>query len=80
MSEHLALFAQTYRRFLADNYEKHPNEFGWPLAELDAVADRMTAAFKAGTFNKDSRSIRDACRELGIKHTYKAIAEYFVAQ
>jgi hypothetical protein len=40
------------------------------------TANKMRSAFLAGSYNKDGRAIRATCRELGIKYTYKAIAEW----
>ena len=41
------------------------------------LADRMSANLLTGSANKDGEGIKRTCKELGIKHTYKAIREYF---
>ena len=69
-------FLRVYRRKLGEARDEHPNEYGWPVSELDVVYGRMVPAIDRGTFNKDSRTFRNTCRELGIQHTYKAIAAY----
>ena len=69
-------FIRTYREKLADAVRDHPDEYVWPLSELDAVMGRMVAALDRRSFNKDSRAFRATCKALGIKHTYAAIREY----
>ena len=69
-------FLRVYRRRLEEARLAHPAEFDWPLSELDVVYGRMVPAIDRGSFNKDSHTFRNTCRELGIRHTYKAIAEY----
>ena len=71
-----AEFLRVYRERLEQARLAHPDEYTWPLSELDVVYGRMVPAIDRGTFNKDSRTFRNTCRELGIRHTYKAIAAY----
>lgn len=40
------------------------------------LAAKMTAGLKNGSANKYGSGIRNACRELGIPYTYKAIRAY----
>lgn len=40
------------------------------------LALKMTEGLIAGTANKDGDAIKKTCKQLGIKHTYKAIKEY----
>ena len=41
------------------------------------LAMRMTDSFIAGTANKDGTACKKVFKALGVKPTYKAIAEYF---
>lgn len=77
-------FFHAYVINLDDAMQSHPSDYG--LGEhgreysphLAAItANSMRKGFLAGTFNKDGCAVRMTCRELGIKHTYKAIAEFF---
>lgn len=52
-----------------EQYAAHPKQYAWLIV-------RMRTAIARGSYNKDSASFRLACKELGIKHTYKAITSY----
>lgn len=69
-------FIDIYREELAKAHSAHPNEYVWPISELETVVERMRGAIERGTFNKDSRAFKAVCKQLGIKHTYKAIYEW----
>ena len=71
-----ARFLSMYREKLAEAVVKHPNQYGWPIEELDTVMGRMIVALENGTFSMDGLAFRNTCRALGIKHTYKAINEF----
>jgi len=45
----------------------------------EALARKMTLGLDSGTANKNGKAIRNACRVLGIDHTYKAIRAYLSA-
>lgn len=72
----LEIFLDTYKKHLILNREKHPDIYAWPENLLDTVFNRMKAAIIDGTFNKDSQTFKDTCKELKIKHTYKDISRY----
>ena len=76
----LVLFCDTYRRNLTKARTEHPQEYPWPIEQLQTVADKMVAAIQRGSFNKESRAFRDTCKELGIKHTYTAINAFINQQ
>lgn len=76
----LELFCETYRTKLHKARTEHPEEYVWPIEQLRTVADKMCAAIQRGSYNKDSRSFRDTCKELGIKHTYAAINAFINQQ
>jgi len=40
------------------------------------LAVRMAEGLMKGSASKDGRAIKSTCKALGIKYTYKAIAEY----
>ncbi len=66
-------FLAMYREKLAAAVVNHPDEYVWPLDELDTVMSRMTEAIDSNSYSKHGQAFRDTCRALGIKHTYKAI-------
>ena len=72
----LELFLQRYKRNLREAVERHPDQYCWPLSDLDNVVTRMASAFLAGSYNKDGYAIRNTCRELGIPYTYSGINAY----
>lgn len=69
-------FMLVYEKHLKDCVSKYPSEYAWNIADLPLVVGRMYDAIVGGTFSKDSIAFKLTCKELGIKHTYKAIAEY----
>lgn len=77
--ETLAAFARVYRAKLEEAVTQYPDEYPWANGGMDVaeVAERMIAAVRRNSFNKDSRAIKAACKELGIKpFTYTAIYAY----
>ena len=40
------------------------------------LAEKMIPAFIRGSANKDGKGIQRTCKALGVKHTYKGIAEF----
>ncbi len=46
----------------------------------EALARKMTLGLDNGTANKDGKAIRNACRVLGIDHTYTAIRAFLAAR
>lgn len=67
------MFCATYRSALADAFRDFPEEY---RGSLETTYNKMVDAFGKGTYNKDSRAIKATCKNLGIKHTYKAIKAY----
>jgi phytoene/squalene synthetase len=74
--EKLAQFARLYEANLRRAVLEYPTEYVYAVEAVPQVAERMLRAIRAGGYNKDSRAIKATCKELGIKHTYKAIDEY----
>lgn len=75
-SGNLQRFLECYYQNLLKSRKDFPEEYAWSDSEMSVVWNRMVKAIKGGSFNKDSRSFRLTCKELGIKHTYKAIREF----
>lgn len=69
----LDTFFKAYRAHLERVVAEYPTEYVFPPEQVPMVAERMRRAFFMGSYNKDGRAIKATCRELGIKHTYKAI-------
>jgi hypothetical protein len=71
---------ETFARNLAAVYDDDPTYYQWPRSELPVVVHRMHAAMDAKNglrgINIDSRTFRRTAKELGIKNTYKAWAEW----
>ena len=74
--KNIDLFITEYSKNLRANYQNNPSEYGFPKQELDSVILRMSAAIRAGTFNKDSVSFKQTCKNLKVKYTYGAIFEF----
>ena len=72
----LQCFIDLYRENLIKCVTQYPDEYSWPISELDNVIARMKNAIERGRFNKDSRAFKLTCKELKIKHTYKAIKDF----
>jgi len=70
-------FITAYAVNLAKAVEKFPDAYQYEVESVPVVVEKMVAAIDKGSFNKDSRGIRWTCKELGIKSTYKAIAEFW---
>lgn len=74
----LDTFATVYREELHRAVSTNPANYPWfPSRSVDTVADKMIAAFAAGTFNHDGEAIKAACKRLGIPHTRRAMLTYF---
>lgn len=41
-----------------------------------SMAEKFTAGLALGTVQKDGEGVRNTCKALGIKNTYKAIKEF----
>ena len=72
----LELFKTRYRDNLINARMNYPNMYIWPENEFENVFKRMLGALSRGSFNKDSIALKNTCKQLNIKHTYTAIAEF----
>ena len=70
-------FLQVYKRILEEEIKKNPDNFA--IKDANVVFERMKPAIIKGSFDKDSACFRRTCRELGIRHTYKAIKEFITS-
>ena len=69
-------FETTYRQQLEQAIKKYPEEYGYGVEEAGKVCVIMMDAIERGSYNKDSRAIKNTCKILGIRYTYTAIREY----
>lgn len=72
-----SFFKLLFKEVLTDNYQKNPSYYSFTVDELPKVVERMQNSIDDFRFNKDSYSFKKVCSLLGIKHTYKAIEEFF---
>lgn len=80
-SDKLSQLQEVYTRHLHRVCKQRPEEYPWyhPGDEdrVLIVAGKMMQALIRGSVNiSDSLAFKGACRELGIKHTRKAIDEF----
>lgn len=70
-------FYNTLRTVYDDLMVNDP-QYAYAASRMTAaeLARKMTCGLAAGTADKDGKAIRLTCRELGIKHTYRAIRAY----
>ena len=69
-------FMAEYAKHLERAVKEYPEEYKWPLAVLPQQLGEMRAAIGRRAFVKDTRAMRATCRALGIKCTYRAIANF----
>lgn len=73
-TDNFNLFCTTYLKHLTDQMTKHPDQY--LSNDIYLTYSRMRHAIANMSFNKDSESFKKTCKELGIKHTYKAIKSF----
>lgn len=69
----LTTLTAQYRELFAGNGEY---AFSAKHTTPERLAEQMTTELLAGTASKDGEGIRNTCKILGIKSTYKAIVAY----
>ena len=72
----LQVFQTVYLEELKRAITERPEVYAYPVEEAEEVAFRMMTAICKGSANKDSIAIQRTLKRLGIKNTYKAIAQY----
>lgn len=73
--DRLETFKRLYALNLTECVQKHA-DYAYSAADLPKVIERMHAAIDRGSYNKDGHAFKATCKQLGIKHTYKAINAY----
>jgi hypothetical protein len=76
MGEQCQHFVDIYFKHLRECFEKYPDQY---IGDYESTSNRMFSAILRGSFNKDGKAFKLTCKELGIPHTYKAIASYINA-
>lgn len=71
-------FLRTYKEELNKEVLKKPEDYNWPISQVNEIAEKMTNSLAKGTANKDSNAIRRTCKYLNIKYTYDAIRTYLL--
>jgi hypothetical protein len=69
-------FMTEYAVQLKHAVETYPSEYAYSVTEVPKVIARMRDAIQSGQFNKDGRAIKETCKKLKIKHTYKGIRNF----
>lgn len=71
------LFIEELTIAYRDLFQTNP-EYSYSASRTtpEALAAKMVAGLTQGTANKDGEGIKKACRQCGIKQTFKAIQEY----
>lgn len=72
LPDFILVYTQELTRAVAD----HPAEYGFPVANVPTVVEKMRAAIEVGSFNHDGRAFKATCKRLGIKYTRRAINDY----
>jgi hypothetical protein len=70
-------FMVVYGRVLREMVEADPKAFAWPASQAPVVAENMGRAFLTKSYNHDGKAMKKTCKELGIKHTRKAMEAFF---
>ena len=73
-------FMAVYEKHLRVSHQERPADYVYPTSEIPVVLHRMRAAIERGSMSKDSPAFKRTCKELGIAHTYKAIAAYIAPE
>ncbi len=78
-TERFEKFAEAYRKGLAKAMKDHPDEY-MPGLSAEIVAEKMIDKIKTKGIGAvsvpQSKGFKNACKELGIKQTYKEIGAY----
>lgn len=76
-AERVLLFITRYEPHLRDCQREMPEQYGFSDKHIPVVVGRMRISFLQGSYNHDGPAIKRTCRELGIKHTRKAMEAWF---
>ena len=70
-------FVEVYAKHLAQVVATNPAEYAYPVTAVPGVVAKMRKGFMTGSYNKEGKAIALTCKELGIKHTIKAMEAFF---
>ena len=71
-----AEFLRVYEKALRASIDENPGAYAFGVDMVPTIMTRVDKALTRGNYNKDQPSFRRTCKQLGIKHTYAAIASY----
>lgn len=79
----LDAFFAAYEPRLLEDVLARPTLYSYPASEVPAVMARLrNAVERRGTFkatDKNTDAVKAVCKQLGVKHTYKAIDEWLAS-
>ena len=80
MTTNAALFESSLTEAYRTLFKTNP-DYGYTASRIspEKLAAKMTIGLANGSANKDGYGIKQVCKLLGIKHTYKAIKEYLTS-
>lgn len=74
----LARFCEMYGPNLERAVREKGDEYAFQIEEVPQVLGRMRAALERGSYNHAGHALRWTCKELGLKHTRRAIEAFLV--
>lgn len=81
MNENYIKFNTELQKQYAYLYDNDPDyAYAKKNNSPEVLADKMTKSLSVGQANKDGKGIKNTCKVLGVKYTYKAIQEYLTQQ
>lgn len=69
-------FRAEYERILLRNVKEQPSRYVYREDRVPEIAEKAVKALSEKTADIHAQTVRETCKNLRIKHTYKAIAEY----
>ena len=71
-------FKELYKQSLYKAFDRSPKQYIFARTRIPEVAAKMMSAFEQGTANiTNSQAFKILAKELNIKHTVKAITEFY---
>jgi hypothetical protein len=75
-TERLEQFTTVYGLALRRAIEEYPDEYLYSIEYVPGVVTRMRVAIEEGTYHHAGRVFKATCKQLGVKHTRKAIEAF----
>lgn len=69
-------FLASFQKHLTERVTANPGGFMYGVDGVPKVVESMRKALKNGSYFTSAEAVKLACKELGIKPTYKAIEEF----